>query len=200
MLERGLQNITHTVEQDKGSPSLLSILPFPLLPVRVLYPFTLTMLPALPILAGLAAVASAAPITTRQQTCYSGLYMIVARGSNEAAGEGKPGQVADMIAAQVADSASIAVDYPATIIGNGPAYPESVVDGINDTKTKIQDYVNACGSASRIVLLGYSQGGNVMTDVLAGGVDKPDPIGDDLKQYSKCSPHGLTGIESRSER
>jgi len=135
--------------------------------------------------AGLATIASAAPLALRQQQCYSGFYMIVARGSNEAPGEGKPGQVADMIAAQVPDSASVAVDYPATIISTSSDYPESVTDGISDTISLIQSYVNACGSASRIVLLGYSQGGNVMTDVLAGGVDKPAPIGSDLSQYSK---------------
>ena len=103
--------------------------------------------------ATLATLSSAAPLLPRQQTCYSGFYMIVARGSNEAPGEGKPGQVADMIAAQVPDSASVAVDYPATIISSDTEYPESVTDGINDTKTKIQNYVDACGSSSRIVLI-----------------------------------------------
>ena len=58
-------------------------------------------------------------------------------------------------------------------------------DGIEDTKTKIQDYVTACGSASRIALVGYSQGGNVMTDTLAGGTGKPDPIAQEYAQYSE---------------
>lgn len=64
-------------------------------------------------------------------------------------------------------------------------YFTSVNDGIEDTKTKIQEYVAACGTASRIVLLGYSQGGNVMTDTLAGGTGKPDAIGDEYRPYSK---------------
>lgn len=132
----------------------------------------------------MATLAAAAPLLPRQ-SCVSGLYMIVARGSNEAPGEGKPGAVADAIAARVPGSTSVAVDYPATIISSSSEYPESVTDGINDTKTKIQNYVNACGSSSRIVLIGYSQGGNVMTDVLAGGVDKPDPITSEYAQYSK---------------
>jgi acetylxylan esterase len=146
-------------------------------------------------LASAASLAAAAPVAPRQ-TCYSGFYMIVARGSDEAPGEGAPGAVADLIAASVPDSASVAVDYPATIVStSGIEYPESVIDGINDTIDKIQSYVDACGSASRIVLLGYSQGGNVMTDALAGGVFKPDPIGPDLSPYSKslregCVPSG----------
>ena len=85
---------------------------------------------------------------------------------------------------QVPNSASVAVDYPATVFTDG-TYPASVTDGINDAKTKVQNYVDACGSSSRIVLLGWSQGGNVMTDLLAGGVDKPDPLTSAYSQYSK---------------
>jgi len=127
------------------------------------------------------AVASAAPLAARQTTCYSGVYMIVARGSDEDPGEGKPGEVATAVAAQIPGSGSVAVDYPASIID--PIYPSSVSDGIKDTINKIHAYVDACGSASRIVLIGYSQGGNVVTDTLAGGVDKPAPIATSYSQY-----------------
>ncbi|KAK4495452.1 hypothetical protein PRZ48_013783 [Zasmidium cellare] len=139
----------------------------------MLAPVTLTL--------GLAALSMAAPLSTRQ-SCASGFYIIVARGSNEAPGEGKPGQVADLIEQMVPGSYSVAVDYPATIIADDSSYPSSVTDGINDTENKIKSYVAACGSDSRIVLVGYSQGGNVMTDVLAGGVDKPAPIGEQYRQ------------------
>lgn len=101
----------------------------------------------------LSAVASALPLVPRQQTCYSGFYIIVARGSLEAAGEGKPGQVAMLIESLVPGSASVAVDYPASV--DDPLYPTSVTDGINDTIDKIHAYVDACGAASRIVLLGF---------------------------------------------
>lgn len=131
----------------------------------------------------LSSLSTAAPIQPRQTTCYSGVYMIVARGSEEDAGEGKPGAVADAVAAQIPDSASVAVDYPASIAD--PIYPASVSDGITDTINKIQAYADACGPASKIVLIGFSQGGNVMTDVLAGGVDKPNPIDPSYAQYSK---------------
>ncbi|KAK0391672.1 hypothetical protein NLU13_1171 [Sarocladium strictum] len=121
----------------------------------------------------LSSVALAAPVA-RQVTCYSGVYMIVARGSDEDPGEGKPGMVADLVTAAIPDSGSVAVDYPASIAD--PLYPESVTDGINDAIAKINAYVDACGAGAKIVLIGFSQGGNVMTNVLAGGVDKPDPI------------------------
>jgi hypothetical protein len=128
----------------------------------------------------LSALASAAPLVPRVN-CVSGLYIIVGRGSNEAAGEGKPGQVATLIKSRVPNSVSVAVNYPATLSN----YPDSVTAGIKDTISKIQTYVDTCGSSSKIVLLGYSQGGNVMTDVLAGGVDKPAPLADKYRQNSK---------------
>ncbi|KAH8173795.1 cutinase domain-containing protein [Sarocladium implicatum] len=115
----------------------------------------------------------AAPVQ-RQVTCYSGVYMIIARGSNEDPGEGRPSIVADLVAAAIPGSGRVAVDYPATI--TGPLYPTSVTEGINDAIEKITSYVDACGDGAKIALLGYSQGGNVMTNVLAGGVAKPDPI------------------------
>lgn len=135
---------------------------------------------------GLAAMAAAHPLTQVQSavTCVSGLYMIAARGSTEDPGEGPLSQVTALVKALVPGSASIAVDYPATIFDDG-TYPISVSEGITDTITKIQNYVAACGSSSRIVLLGFSQGGNVMTDVLAGGVLKPAPIAENYRQNSK---------------
>lgn len=135
---------------------------------------------ALPLaLVGLAAAAPLAP----RVTCYSGVYMIVARGTTEDPGEGKPQQVSDLVEAAIPGSFSVAVDYPATALD--PPYPVSVGDGITDTINKIHEYVDACGSDSRIVLIGYSQGGNVMTDVLAGGVAKPDVLEAEYAQYSK---------------
>jgi acetylxylan esterase len=125
------------------------------------------------------------PFIEKRVTCYSGVYMIVGRGTDEDPGEGKPGAVADAVAAQIPNSASVAVDYPASAID--PPYPTSVTDGINNAISLVEDYVNACGSSSRIVLIGFSQGGNVMTDMLAGGVDKPTPLSTDYTQYSTFS-------------
>lgn len=135
----------------------------------------------------LASLSFASPIE-RRVTCVSGLYMIVARGTGEAAGEGKPGQVADLVAAAVPNSASVAVNYPASALKKRTLYPQSVTDGINDTKNKIQDYVAACGPNSRIALIGYSQGGNVMTDLLAGGVLKPAPLDTKYRRNSEQTP------------
>ncbi|KAF2816688.1 cutinase [Mytilinidion resinicola] len=123
--------------------------------------------------AALVAFTSALPLHPRQ-SCATGFHIIVARGSNEAPGEGRSGQVATLIENMVPGSDSVAVDYPAAICC-ADLYPESVADGITDTINKTHSYVATCPHA-RIVLVGYSQGGNVMTDVLAGGVAKPGPL------------------------
>lgn len=71
-------------------------------------------------LAGLAALTSALPLDPRQSvSCVEGLYILVARGSNQPAGEGSVGPVADAIEARVPNSVSQAIDYPATIIALG---------------------------------------------------------------------------------
>ncbi|PPJ58689.1 hypothetical protein CBER1_03984 [Cercospora berteroae] len=135
-------------------------------------------------LGSLVALTQAAPLEKRQVTCATGngLYVLVARGSNQPVGEGTVGPVANLVEAQVAGSYSHAIDYPATIIALDSNYVTSVVDGIEDTKQSIEDYVAACGSNSRIALIGYSQGGNVMTDTLAGGTGKPAPIAEQYRQ------------------
>lgn len=140
----------------------------------------------------LTTIVSALPRELRQVTCVSGLYIISARGSNEDAGEGKLGQVSTLIKNAVAGSTSVAVDYPAAIISLNSIYPESVNDGITDTMNKIQAYVGTCGSSSKIVLLGYSQGGNVMTDLLAGGFNTPGLPGVNLPALGTPAPMSST--------
>lgn len=131
------------------------------------------------------AFASASPfLTTRQSCSATSPYIICARGSDEDPGVGVVGTVAQSVQAAIPSAQIVAVDYPASIFD--PPYPDSVSDGISATITLIQNYVNECGANSNIILLGFSQGGNVVTDVLAGGVDKPDPITSDYAQYSRC--------------
>ncbi|KAI0391749.1 carbohydrate esterase family 5 protein [Xylariaceae sp. FL0594] len=145
-------------------------------------------------LLGLAGSAAALPLVLNETiaatqaaavTCVSGLYMIAARGSTQDPGEGSIAQVTTLVKALVPGSVSVAVDYPATIFDDG-TYPASVTKGIKDTISKVHEYVDTCGASSKVVLLGYSQGGNIMTDALAGGVLKPDPLTSAYTQYIKA--------------
>ncbi|KAH8900751.1 acetyl xylan esterase [Thozetella sp. PMI_491] len=128
-------------------------------------PFFLTL--------GLVTFGSAAPVALEtRQTCYSGVYVIGARGTSEDPGFGSVASVVTSILAGIPNSGSIALDYPASWLD--PLYPESVTDGINTLISLVENYANSC--SGKIVLVGFSQGGNVITDALAGGVDKPTPL------------------------
>jgi predicted esterase len=139
------------------------------------------------------ALGSASPLASRA-TCYKGVYILAARGTGDPPNDptnrkstGQPGMVANMINASISDSAVVAVEYRATANFD---YDASVVEGINDAKSKVQAYVDTCGSASRVVLLGWSQGGNVMTDLLAGG-SKPNQPAVLAEKYRKNSKQNL---------
>lgn len=142
----------------------------------------------------LIALVSSAPLNILQPrvTCYSGVYVIGARGSSEAAGYGSVASVVSGILSAIPNSGAIALDYPASVIN--PLYDDSVTDGINTMISLIHNYVNACGG--KIVLVGFSQGANVITDVLAGGVAKPTPISPSYAAYSKLS--SIPSLHKRS--
>jgi acetylxylan esterase len=116
-------------------------------------------------------IVSAAPLLKRQ-TCYTGVYIIGARGSEEDPGYGSVQSVITGVLSAIPDSGSIALDYPASVLD--PLYPSSVTDGINTMISLIQSYSDGC--EGKIVLVGFSQGANVITDTLSGGIAKPAPI------------------------
>jgi acetylxylan esterase len=129
----------------------------------------------------LAALVSSAPVILPRTTCYSGVYVIGARGSDEAAGFGSVASVVSSVLSAVPNSGSIALNYPASVLD--PLYDDSVTDGINTMISLVQTYVDDCGG--EIVLTGFSQGANVITDMLAGGVDKPTPLAPSYAAYSR---------------
>jgi hypothetical protein len=98
-----------------------------------------------------------------QCTAPGAFHIIVARGSTEPQGEGELIQVSDMIEAAVPGSDSVAVVYPAQLL----PYGSSEDAGVRAMTQLITQYVASCPN-SRIVLLGYSQGGQIIGDVLGG--------------------------------
>jgi acetylxylan esterase len=132
-----------------------------------------------------AASAWAAPLglNTRATTCYSGVYIIGARGTDEDPGYGSVASVVTSVIAAIPHSGGIALDYPASWAD--PLYPSSVTDGVNTLISLVQQYADTCGG--KIVLVGFSQGANVITDALAGGVDKPTPLSSNYVKHSELS-------------
>lgn len=139
------------------------------------------MQPTTVLLAILASTASALPanaITKRQIDCAP-VHLIVARASGENPGEGIIGAVSEDVQARVAGSDAEAVDYPATLAN----YQESEAEGVAEMTRLVTEYAAACPD-SEIVLMGYSQGGQVAMDVLCGtssaGFAATDPLSADV--------------------
>ncbi|KAK1999553.1 cutinase [Colletotrichum falcatum] len=106
-------------------------------------------------------------------TCATGVHVIVARGSNEAAGVGRIGSVATGVVAAVPGSQIEALDYPATFDN----YSTSVAAGTEAMKIALTRYNSQCPD-SKVALLGYSQGAHVVGDTLCGNTqdDKSDNV------------------------
>ncbi|KAI9715609.1 MAG: hypothetical protein M1828_000752 [Chrysothrix sp. TS-e1954] len=125
--------------------------------------------------------ASPIDLVERQDACASGVHIIAARGTNESTPNGTPGavgKVANAIAARIPGTTIEGLFYPATAVN--PIYTKSDDTGANHMKTAIKNYATRCPN-TKIVLLGYSQGGEVTMDALCGqssvGFELgPDPV------------------------
>lgn len=127
--------------------------------------FLFTAAFAVPVLASPAVL----PLEARQsgQTCYAGIYAVVCRGTFEQqniTGFGFQGSIVTPLLAAIPNSGAISVVYPAAVND----YGSSVQQGAIDALKKITDYNTACPN-SKIVIMGYSQGAQVMGNALAGG-------------------------------
>ncbi|KAF6806963.1 Acetylxylan esterase 1 [Colletotrichum sojae] len=119
-------------------------------------------------LTGLLAAGAAAQNST--STCASGLHIIAARGSNEPPGPGRIGVVASGVVEAVPGSQIESLDYPAILQTiELMDYYSSVTEGVVALKVALTNYTARCPS-SKVALLGYSQGANVVADLLCGEV------------------------------
>ncbi|KAH7001431.1 cutinase [Ilyonectria destructans] len=95
--------------------------------------------------------------------CPSGVHVIVSRASQEAPGPGIMGQVASKVLERIPGSDMESLDYPALL---DPYVPSQTAGVANLTKL-IQQYSEKC-PRTKMVLMGYSQGAHVTSDVLCG--------------------------------
>lgn len=80
--------------------------------------------------------------------------MIVARGTNETAGPGVTGTLAEGIADRIDGSVIVPLDYPATF--TDPDYWVSESEGVDELQEVITSYHGACPDG-KIAVFGYSQ-------------------------------------------
>jgi acetylxylan esterase len=143
--------------------------------------YALSLLSLLPLVA-----AAPAFVDPRQTTssCASGVHIIAARGSTEPQGEGPLQALSTLIEAGVPGSTDSAVIYPATILTFTSTYFGSEESGVTNMTLMIQQYVASCPDA-RLVLTGYSQGAQIIGDVLGGGSFKDTaPLAESYRKNS----------------
>jgi acetylxylan esterase len=125
---------------------------------------------ALTAAAGLAVTAFAP--TQAAATAFSGsgcaqVNIIVARASTEAQGQGITGKLASQVQTSSAQTVSTeAVVYPATLNN----YASSESQGVQNAEQELATAVGSCPNQKQ-VLMGYSQGANVVLDVVTGNAE-----------------------------
>ncbi|KAK4082061.1 hypothetical protein PCL_06909 [Purpureocillium lilacinum] len=99
----------------------------------------------------------------RQESCAQ-IHLLVARGSTEPPGDGQLGSLAARIIRAHQGATQEAIDYPALL----NPYSTSVRAGTAAVLNQLTAYVRRCPN-SMVVLLGYSQGAQIIGDALCGG-------------------------------
>ena len=115
----------------------------------------------------IAALTAAVPtLNTRQVSCAP-FHLITVRGSNEPQGDGGStlAPLVTQIESQITGADDEDLGYPATIID--PIYNDSEGQGTEALTALLAQYATQCPD-SKIALLGYSQGAQVILDTLCG--------------------------------
>ncbi|KAM0452943.1 hypothetical protein ACHAPV_007448 [Trichoderma viride] len=102
-----------------------------------------------------------------------GIHVFGARETTVSAGYGSSATVVNLIIAAHPGTTSEALNYPACggqSSCGGVQYNASVVAGISAAVTAIDNFHTSCPD-TQLVLVGYSQGGQVYDDVVCGGGD-----------------------------
>lgn len=101
--------------------------------------------------------------TSSSEACAN-LHIIVVRASDEIPSQGVIGTLATLITTANPGSSVEWIPYPATLTN----YDTSSYNGTITTTEHLMNYTETCKNA-QVVLLGYSQGAQVVGDVMCGG-------------------------------
>ncbi|TKA75277.1 hypothetical protein B0A55_05083 [Friedmanniomyces simplex] len=126
------------------------------------FPISTTLITSQLLVSSCVLAVSPSHLDPRSQ-CYSGVFTLVARGSEEPQGQSVLETIASSITAAIPNSGSNEVVYPALL-----SFWNSAPTGVTNAQQQLQDYYSACPDG-KIVIMGYSQGSYVMSTTLAGG-------------------------------
>ena len=121
----------------------------------------------------LATFLSASPLLPRQSSC-PGIHVFGARETTASPGFGSAGTVVTSILSAHSGATSEAIDYPAA---GGSSYGTSVQAGVKAVASQVTTFAQQCPDA-QIVLVGYSQGAQIIDNALCGGGDPNQGISD----------------------
>lgn len=96
------------------------------------------------------------------------VHIFLAKGWNEKYDDQRQTELVDAICNEL--DSSVSCDYEDIILNNlaGSHYCTAVTGGISAGKQQLQDYAANCPN-SKLVMTGYSEGAQVIGDILAGG-------------------------------
>jgi len=114
----------------------------------------------------LASGALASPMQLFQRQSCPPVHVFGARETTASPGFGSAGAVVDSILSAVSGATSEAIDYPAS--GDSPPYAESVTTGVSAICSQVGAFAQQCPD-TQLVVVGYSQGGEIFDDALCGG-------------------------------
>ncbi|ESZ91750.1 putative acetyl xylan esterase (Axe1) [Sclerotinia borealis F-4128] len=117
--------------------------------------------------------ASALPSELDTRATCPGVHVFGARETTVSPGYGTAGVVINLILAAHSGATSEAIVYPACggqSSCGGVSYGNSVVQGVAAVAAAVNAYNTQCPS-TQLVLVGYSQGGQIMDDAFCGGGD-----------------------------
>ncbi|PMD42970.1 carbohydrate esterase family 5 protein [Hyaloscypha variabilis F] len=110
-------------------------------------------------------------LESRQQSCPN-LHVFGARETTVPQGFGSSGSVVDMILAANPGATKEQIFYPAT---GGDTYGTSARAGVLAVTNQVTNFSTQCPE-TQIVLVGYSQGAQIMDDAMCGGGDPDEQI------------------------
>lgn len=127
----------------------------------------------------LAASASASPmlsdtllqLESRQESCPN-VHVFGARETTAPQGFGSSGPVVNMILTANPGATKEEIFYPAT---GGNTYASSAQAGVMAVTIQVTNFSSRCPD-TQIVLVGYSQGAQIMDDAMCGGGDPSEQI------------------------
>jgi acetylxylan esterase len=123
---------------------------------------------AVPVLAGLA---SAGPVEVEARQSCPGVHIFGARETTAPAGYGTSQGLVNMVKQAYSGATSEAINYPACggqSQCGGVSYDQSASQGTAAVVSAVTSFNQRCPD-TKIVLIGYSQGGQIMDNALCGG-------------------------------